>query len=142
MDVKILWSNDFFSTGSRYDFTETDLYLLRSDNRGVVLPENIVVIADLGLWNRRRPACKELGTSLVDCFYSECDFVTWQIDKKGDLRATCSHHDGTNYYLYRIWKQGLTDIQKSNFLRDIRNGTATNAKISRYTEKIGSYIIC
>ena len=32
----------------------------------------------------------------------------------GDLRADAVHHDGTNHYLYRVFKDGVTDTQIEN----------------------------
>ncbi len=36
------------------------------------------------------------------------------MDKYGDLRADAVHHDGTNHYLYRVFKDGVTDTQIEN----------------------------
>lgn len=74
-------------------------------NLNVRLGDSILVIADLGLWNGRCSGYKEIESgNIADCLYTECDYATWYVDKNGDLRSDCIHHDGTNHYLYRVWK--------------------------------------
>ena len=41
---------------------------------------------------------------ICDCLYTEMDMCEWYVDKYGDLRADAVHHDGRNYYLYRVYK--------------------------------------
>lgn len=111
------------------------------DNLDIRLNEDIIAIADLGLWNGRRFGYKELNSNNIsDCLYIDCDFATWYIDRYNNLCCTASHHDGTNYITYRVWKEGLSDTQKNNFLDKIYEGKATTKDITRYTKRIGDYI--
>ena len=96
----------------------------------------VVAIADLGLWNGRHYGYKELK-SLDEVMYTSCDYQRVYVDSNGDLRKEESHHDGSNSILYRYWKDGLTDLQKENFLDKIYNGKATQRDITRYTRKAG-----
>ena len=107
---------------------------------GVDLPENIIAIADLGLWNGRRSGYKELSDDLTEIFKTSCDFCSWYVDQYGNVRSTQHHHDGTNCILYRLWKPGLSDDQKENFMDKLYYGKATAADISRYTYRLGDYI--
>lgn len=112
-------------------------------NLNIKLPNEIVVIADIGRWNGRFNGYRVIATgNIKDCLCSSLNssFIRWYVDKNFDLRCTEIHHDGTNYLLYRQFKDNISDTQKENFLDKIYNGTYTPADISRYTKKIGTEI--
>lgn len=115
------------------------------DNLDYPLPTEIIIIGNLGLWDGRVPcAYKETKyKNLKDClrFEDGCDYAAWYIDDKNNLRGKQSHHDGTNYYLYRMWKENLSDTQKENFLNKIFNRQVTSKDITRYTKSLGK-IVC
>ncbi|MFR7743908.1 MAG: hypothetical protein ACLU3I_11920 [Acutalibacteraceae bacterium] len=48
----------------------------------------------------------------------------WYVDKNGDLRADAIHHDGTNHYLYRVFKNGISETQMDNLCAKICHGQA------------------
>ncbi len=80
------------------------------DNLNIQLSQPILVIADIGLWYGRRQGYKEIESGNIrDCLYSNYDYTTWYVDKQGDLRCDDVHHDGTNHYLYRVFKDNATD---------------------------------
>lgn len=111
------------------------------ENLDVTLRDEIVVIAGLGLWNGRHDGYKLIRSgNISDCLYSDCDYNTWYVDGNGDMRCEAVHHDGRNHYLYRVWKAGISDQQKENFLAKIYRGAATRQDITRYTERLGDYI--
>ena len=84
-------------------------------NLNVRLSQPIIVIGDLGLWNGRRSGYKMIDSgNIKDCLFSDTDYTEWYVDKYGDLRADAVHHDGTNHYLYRAFKDGVSDTQKEN----------------------------
>jgi hypothetical protein len=103
-------------------------------NLQIGLPEDIIVIADLGLWNGRRCGYKELNHNIIgDALYdSTCYYMEWYCDMY-DLHFKGAHHDGANHYLYRYWKPGTSEAQRENFLEKLYNGTATKRDITRYT---------
>ena len=101
----------------------------------------ILVIGDLGLWNGRRMGYREINSGNIrDCLYGGHDFVTWYVDSKGDLRCEDIHHDGTNYYLYRMYKPGSTQNQRDRLKEKIFEGTATEKDIARVTQRLGDRI--
>ena len=61
----------------------------------------IIAFANLGLWNGRVNGAKLIGTSVADILYSECDYCTWYCDPY-NVKCEATHHDGTNYILYRV----------------------------------------
>ena len=110
-------------------------------NLDIQLSRPILVIADLGRWNGRFDGYKEIESGNIrDCLYSDTDYSTWYVDKRGDLRCTAIHHDGTNYYLYRTYKDGVSDEQIENLKCKIYNGQATRADITRITRRLGDEI--
>ncbi|MCR5635556.1 MAG: hypothetical protein K6F76_00015 [Clostridiales bacterium] len=134
------------------DLTENErinrMYELNSDyldderrNLSIQLSCPIIVIADLGLWDGRKSGYKEIQSgNIKDCLYSDCDYNTWYVDKNGDFRCEAIHHDGTNYYLYRTYKDNVSDAQIENIKWKIYNGTVTRADINRVTRCLGDEI--
>lgn len=156
----IIWSSDIdlndwqdFLEEEHPDVTdEVDQYRLCEElnyeylederiNLNIDLCREIVVIGDLGRWNGRVSGYKEAGTRICDCLQDTWgDFATWYLDERGDLRCRDCHHDGVNYYTYRVYKSGLSDQQKGNFLLKVISGKATRRDVTRYTERLGDWI--
>lgn len=110
-------------------------------NLNIQLSQPILVIADLGLWNGRRSGYKELlSGNIRDCLYSEHDYTTWYVDKDGDFRCDDIHHDGTNHYLYRVYRDTATDEQRDKLKDKIYFGVATQSDIDRVTKRLGDEI--
>lgn len=110
-------------------------------NLDIKLNRDILVIADLGLWNGRRSGYKELNSSNIrDCLYDDGDFVTWYVDKLGDLRCDSTHHDGTNHLLYRVYKDDASNEQIENLKWKLYCGKATRKDITRVTRRLGDEI--
>ena len=113
------------------------------ENLNIQLGNPIIVIGDLGLWNGRRMGYKEIDSGNIrDCLYAGRDdiYSTWYVDKLGDLRCDAVHHDGTNHYLYRVWKDGVTDAQMDLLRAKLYRGIATRADITRVTRRLGDDI--
>ena len=158
----LIWSNyynDFDdwkeSTSEDYDgcsedklyeiFCEANAENLNDErcNLNIQLSAPILVIGDLGLWNGRHIGYKEISSGNIrDCLYTErdIDYSTWFVDKNGDLRCEAIHHDGTNYYLYRAYKDGVSQTQIENLKEKIYLGTASRADIARVTRRLGDEI--
>ena len=157
----IIWSNDIDYDDWREDLEEQypDLseaermelmYELNGDylddersNLDIQLSRPILVVGDLGLWHGRRMGYKEIPSGNIrDCLYSErdMDHSTWYVDKNGDFRCDAIHHDGTNHYLYRAYKDGVSDTQIDNLKEKLYWGTATRADITRVTRRLGDEI--
>ena len=153
MKMHIIWSNDVehieklmeddpeLVWESAYELNAEYLEDERA-NLNIEVGDEIIVLADLGLWYGRRHGYKLIRkTNIADCLCGTCgDYVTWFVDDRGDLMCRDIHHDGTNIYMYRAWKAETTDEQKRNFLQKIYDGKATRKDITRYTRKIGVYV--
>lgn len=119
----------------------TDYLYDERSNLNIQLSQPILVIADLGRWNGRFSGYKEIESgNIKDCLYSEMDYNTWFVDKYGDLRCDAVHHDGTNHYLYRVYKSGVSESQIDRLKDKIYNGTATRQDITRITKRLGDDI--
>ena len=96
----------------------------------------IIAIADLGLWDGRRMAYKEIKNLPDICSVFE-DINTLEIDRYNNLTLAAAHHDGTNYITFREIKPELSDWQVNQFEDKIYYGKATKKDITRYTRSIG-----
>ena len=155
----VIWSNDLDYDDWKDDLEEqypelsenervTLMYEINGDylddersNLDIQLSRPILVIGDLGLWNGRRMGYKEIQSGNIrDCLYSDTDYVTWFVDRNGDFRCDAIHHDGTNHYLYRVYKDGVSETQIDNLKEKIYYGKATRADIVRVTHRLGDDI--
>lgn len=110
-------------------------------NLDIQLSQPILVVADLGLWHGRVSGYKEIPSGKIsDCLYADTDYAEWYVDKNGDLRADAVHHDGTNHYLYRVYKDKATEAQIENLKARLYAGVATRADITRITRRLGDEI--
>lgn len=156
----IIWSNLHMDFGAWKDdliqeyptYSEDALYEKMVDinneylndermNLDIQLSRPIIVIADLGLWDGNRSAYKDINSgNIKDCLYSSTDMTEWYVDKNGDFKADAVHHDGTNSYLYRVFKENISDEMIEDFKEKILRGSLTEEDINKYTDKIGDKI--
>lgn len=144
------WRDDLLTENP--DASETELYQMMHEtndsylddervNLNIQLSRPILIIGNLGRWNGRFSGYKEISSGNIrDCLYSDTDYSTWYVDRLGDLRCDAVHHDGTNYYLYRVYKPGVSDAQIDRLKEKIYNGIATRGDITRITQRLGDDI--
>lgn len=105
-------------------------------NLDKVIDGSIICIADLGLWDGRKDGYKILGNSINTIFDINSrgfDYAEFYGDGK-DIRAKEVHHDGTNYYLFRVIRSGR-DIDK--LLEAIYAGEIiSRQKLNYYTRSL------
>ena len=96
----------------------------------------ILIIADLGLWNGRRLGYKVVGTNIKEIFNINSrgfDYAEFYGDGH-NIKATEYHHDGTNYYLYRVIRE---DRNIDNLLNMLANGEEiSRSKLNYYTKSL------
>lgn len=110
-------------------------------NLNIQLFAPILVIADIGRWDGRYSGYSEIKSgNIQDCLYSSSDYATWYVDRLGDLRCDAIHHGGTNHYLYRVYKSGVTEMQIERLKGKLYDGTATRIDITRITKRLGDAI--
>lgn len=158
MKRHVIWSNRNLDINDWKDFLEeeypevTDEYeqyelisemnmeYLRDErcNLSEKVDGRILVIADLGLWDGRRQGYKILDNTISDILYDEDgEYLEWYGDGY-NIKATVSHHDGTNFYEYRVIRE---DRNIENLLDAIYNGEEINRKkLNYYTKSLYPYI--
>lgn len=100
--------------------------------------EDIICIGDIGRWNGRVSGYKVLeNCKFSDFLKTECEYAEWFVDRDGELRSREIHHDGTNYILYRVFKEDASYDDRNDLIEKIYEGKATQKEIDRFTEKIG-----
>lgn len=110
-------------------------------NLNIQLSRPILLIADIGRWDGRYPGYAEIKSGNIrDCLYSEMDDSTWYVDRLGDLRCDAVHHDGTNHYLYRAYKENASEAQIDRLKEKLYSGTATRSDVTRVTKRLGDEI--
>lgn len=107
-------------------------------NLNVSLDNNIVALADLGLWDGRKSGYRILGNNLNDIFRISEDYNTYYADGR-NVYAECHHHDGTNHILYRKLKKG-TNIDWFENLILKNDYKLSPQQISTYTESLLPYV--
>ena len=156
----VIWSNEHLDWDNYRDAFEEDYSGLSDDekyqlmcdlnndyldderrNLDIQVGTPIIAIADIGRWDGRHTGYREIpGGCIKDCLESQLDGVTWYVDGKGDLRLDGYHHDGRNYYLYRKYREGISEEAIEDFKEKILDHTLTAEDIDRVTERLGDDI--
>ena len=123
---RVIWTNDDYSEWERcmlidypdeasreeegieinYERYHEDCDTYLDDERAnldVEVDGCIVAFGVLGLWDGNHNAACTFGNKVKNILKSECDYLDWYCDRY-NVRCRASHHDGTNYYLYRVAK--------------------------------------
>lgn len=102
------------------------------------LDGRILLIGDIGRWNGRSQGYKILGTNINEIFdIGGFDYAEFYGDGH-NIRAKEIHHDGTNYYLYRVIRENRNI---DNLLDAIYNGEEiTSSKLNYYTKSLYKYV--
>lgn len=160
MQMNVIWSNEYdviesiakdiygddpeLNDEERYNLAYEDNADQLDDERSMLnieVGDEIIIIADLGLWDGRHQAYKcTHKTNIADVLVPDNEYVKFFVDDRGDLMARSTHHDGTNIYTYRAWKPEISYAQRSFFLQKVAIGKATRKDITRYTQRIGDRI--
>lgn len=112
-------------------------------NLNIPTEGRIIAIADLGLWNGRRSGYKlKDDHNIRAClsFDADCGYGEWWVDSHNNLRSRQTHHDGTNFLLYREVKPETTSDQLDNLCWKIYQGKATSRDITKYTRSLGKRV--
>lgn len=134
------WDENTDDENNLWEYIDETLGMYLDDERMNLNKQTdgrILVIADLGLWNGRRPGYKILPGNVAAILNADADYVEWYGDGY-NIKATAVHHDGTNFYEYRVIREDR-DIYK--LLEAILNGEEiTRKKLNYYTKSLYSYV--
>lgn len=108
-------------------------------NLNIKLNNPILILADLGLWNGRRPAYKIISSGNVKDILQSCmdgdTSCRWYCDGKNILCRE-AHHDGVNHYVYREIRKPET---LERFLQNFVAGRPISAgSVNYYTRSIAT----
>ena len=101
---------------------------------------DMIIIADLDLWDGHRTAIKEVSGSIAD-LPSICvgEIMDWYVED-GEMWIDDKHHDGTNRYRIRAWKDGVSRLAKDCFHYILEKGALTEDDIENLTRPLGSVV--
>jgi hypothetical protein len=123
-------------TYERY-MEDCDNYLYdERDNLDITIDGVIIAFADLGLWDGRHNGAKTFGNNVKNILYSNNDYQDWYCDRY-NVRCTDIHHDGTNYYLYRVAKDEET---ANRLVNKIAYENMTVEEFMRATKSLRKYV--
>lgn len=107
-------------------------------NLDKILDGRILVFGSLGLWSGRKQGYKIINNRNLNSILS-FDYDGFEIYGDGyNILATECHHDGTNYYEYRMIRE---DRNIDNLLEAIYNGEEINrSKLNYYTKSLYKYV--
>lgn len=138
------WLKECYMEDNDTEPTREQLYEIASDNISMQFQDeekaldrwteqDIICIANLGLWQGRRSGYLELGQKLNEVFraFQGDDYALYA--DRYNIRGVDYHHDGTNYYLFREWREG---VNRDTFMDKILTGKVTSKDISRYTKSL------
>lgn len=162
---RILWTDDFnledyeeifsdmeenmgrkLSDDEKYEAAYDQNYLEFEDlmvNMDIRLPGEVIEIGTIGRWNGRFNGYKEHHTHVLkNVFTPNVDGMSyneWYVDRY-NLHHKESHHDGTNYTFYRMFRPELTEYQKAMFETALYEGKCSDRMLRRYTVSVKPYI--
>lgn len=102
-------------------------------NLDIQLDDDVLAIADLGLWNGRTSGYKLLGNNLNEILNVNGDVIEIYAENR-NIKAKAEHHDGVNYILFRKIRDGR-DIEKL-LARIYENKPISPSLLNYYTESL------
>lgn len=135
------WDEDTDDSENLWRYVQETNAMYLDDERAnlnVKIDGRILVIADLGLWDGRHQGYKILKDNVSEILYDrDAEYAEWYSDGH-NIKATVHHHDGTNYYEYRVIRENR-NIQ--NLLNAIYNGDEITRKmLNYYTKSLHPYV--
>lgn len=97
----------------------------------------IVAFASVGTWQGSRRGYQTYGSNVSSILSSGCDEMEWYADRY-NVRGTMSHHDGSNYALYRVARNEDEAERITN--RICCDPTYTEADFMRDTKSLRPYV--
>lgn len=151
----IIWTNDLDYNDWKEDLEEeypekseaerieimyeinSEFFYEEKDNLEEELGRPVVMLGSLGLWNGRRTGCKFTGgTNLNDIFYGSVGDIVTIFVENGEVMCKDIHHDGTNYYTYRVLKPGISEFEFEEYAYE----TSAEEAFEKYAEPLGNKV--
>lgn len=94
------------------DFEETKRILDRE------LDNEIIAFKKLGLWNGSYKSARFIGTNLNECLSESLGDIFEYYVEDNDFKCKDTHHDGTNFYTFRVLKDGFTRTDLYDYIHE------------------------
>ena len=108
-------------------------------NLDIPLDHQILVIADLGLWDGRRSGYRVLPANVNAILRVSCGDFSHVYADAYNIRCSDTHHDGTNYYLFRELRGDTDECQP--LIDAIYNGEQIiTSLLNRYSRSLLPYV--
>lgn len=120
-----------------YELIECELDTVKNYVLDKPLPNNIVQIADAGRWYGRFTGYNVLGDNLNNILDGMHHDIQSVYADRYNVCGRDAHHDATNYYTFRVLKEGI-DVDE--FKRKLKWGTYKKSTIMRMTRSLRPYI--
>jgi hypothetical protein len=143
------WKDDFhdYLDANGLDEDEVDFYEWVDETLSYYLDDErlnlnesvdgcIVAFASLGLWNGRVNGAKVVGDNVKNILRCNGDYTKWYCDTY-NVRCVDVHHDGRNYYLYRVAKNRE---QAEKLVDKIAYGGMTEEQFRKATRSLRPYV--
>ena len=111
------------------------------ENLNMELPGKIVVLGKLGLWHGSVYGYKVLGNNLSDIL--TMDYAGDEPSIYGDGENICAedpHHDGVNFYTFRMLKPEIEEDEIYEFLQEYICGGPDDELIDMFTVSLWSEV--
>ena len=131
-DININELVDFEKDNIIYDEIES-WYEFEKINLDIQLDNDVIAIADLGLWNGRVSAYEILGNNLNNILNVTGDTIEIYTENR-NIRARATHHDGTNFILFRKIRDGRDITQLTDRL--YAGQPVSSSLLNYYTESL------
>lgn len=99
----------------------------------------IIGFANLGLWDGRSIGVRTFGSNVKNILKSDADLVTWYCDRYNVL-CDAIHHDGTNYYTYRVCKDKADAVSLMNKLSKFDDVNKAREFFISHTKSLRPYV--
>ncbi len=101
----------------------------------------IICICDLGLWNGRRDGYRIMKSSMIgDCLTIPFEYASFYVDDDNDFCAKTIHHDGCNYYTFRVIRPDCEDELDRITDAIVEGDPDAVADLYNITDELGSKI--
>ena len=104
------------------------------------LDGRIICLASLGLWSGRAQGYRMMGDNLNEILDAGQGDYYEVYQEDGNIKARDAHHDGTNYYTFRMIRPFVSEASLDRFLCKVYDGKANERDIRRYTQSLAPFV--
>lgn len=106
-------------------------------NLDIETERDIIMIADLGLWSGRKNGGMRIPSRNINVILDSHCNGELKVYCDSDLRAEEAHHDGINYYTYRMVKEG---VDAKDLMNRFAEGDCSPAILEESTESLADIV--